>query len=159
MHYLVSLIVEADDKEEANVQAETVMIDLINLQELDWYQTRTDDSNLSGCWEPILLSDQKARTMVHETMQSQYEYFKQDIATIRFMLENYTDEQIFNENFGQHNNRFYLSRYQFSRASGCHTNESQIYDSNGDAITNYRSLEAYINDPAKLWLVRVNCHN
>ncbi len=158
MHYLVRLIVEADSAEEANSQADSVMMDLIEWREFDWYHTEADDSRWEDCWKPMRLSTKKARAMVQDAMQGQLAEFKQTIATIRIMLDSYSDEQIFNEEFQQVDGH-YLSRYQFSRASGYHANACQLFGEGGDSITSQKQLEWHLKDTARLWVVQVDCHN
>lgn len=158
MHYLVRLIVAADDADEANSEADSVMTDLIEWKEFDWYNTSTDDSRWEDCWSPIRLSTEKAQAMVQDVMQSQLAEFKQTIATIRLMLDSYSDEQIFNEDFEQVDGH-YLARYQFSRASGYHANACQLFGEGGDSITSQKQLNYYLKDTDRLWLVQVDCHN
>lgn len=104
------------------------------------------------------LSTKKAQAMVQDAMQGQLAEFKQTIATIRIMLDSYSDEQIFNEEFQQVDGH-YLSRYQFSRASGYHANACQLFGEGGDSITSQKQLEWYLKDTARLWVVQVDCHN
>lgn len=159
MHYLVRLIVEADNASEANSQADSVMMDLVEWKEFDWYQNEADGSRWHNCWKPARLYSKKAQAMVGDAMQCQLVEFKLALATIRLMLERYSDEQIFNEDFKQDVAGHYLSRYQFSRASGYHANACQLFDANGSAITNQRELDLLLKEPDGLWVVQVDCHN
>ena len=158
MHYLVRLIVEAENAEDANLEADRIMTDLVEWHEFDWYQTEADASRWEDCWKPMRLSTKKAQAMVRDAMQGQLAEFKQTIATIRIMLDSYSDEQIFNEEFQQVDGH-YLSRYQFSRASGYHANACQLFGEGGDSITSQKQLEWYLKDTARLWVVQVDCHN
>lgn len=159
MHYLVRLIIEADTAEEANSQADSVMMDLVEWREFDWYTMQDMESGWEGCWKPVRLTTKKAQAMVRKTMQDQLAEFKDTITTIRLMLDHYSDEQIFNEEFEQKTPGRYLSRYQFSKASGYHANACQLYDTTGNAITNQRELDMYLKEPKHLWVVQVDCHN
>lgn len=158
MHYLVTLIVPAEDAEEANSNADSIMMDLVEWREFDWYQTEAADSRWEDCWKPIKLSSKKAQTIVTDAMQGQLAEFKQTLATIRLMFDKYSDEQIFNEEFEQVPGH-YLSRWQFSRASGYHANACQLYGEGGDAIISQRELDGYLKDPKGCWVVQVDCHN
>jgi hypothetical protein len=159
MHYLVSLIVEADNADEANNRADSIMQDLIEREEFDWYSTAVDGSRWPNCWKPASLDDNKTIIILRDAINDQLTEFVRIMAVIRHMLDNYTDQQIFNENFEQVDNVGYLSRYQFSRASGYHGNVCQIYDTNGSTITNYRELNPLLSNTSRLWLVQVDCHN
>lgn len=158
MHYLVTLIVTAENAEEANSQADSTMMDLIEWKEFDWYHDTPDGSRWDGCWKPIKLSTKKAQAIVLDAMHGQLAEFKQTMSTIRLMLDNFSDEQIFNEEFTQADGH-YLSRYQFSRASGYHANACQLFGENGDTIINQRGLDYYLKDPKDQWVVQVDCHN
>jgi hypothetical protein len=158
MHYLVTLIVEGETAKDANDMADTTMMDLVEWKEFDWYQTDMDDSRWPNCWKPIKLSTKKAQILVNRAMQEQLDEFRQTIATIRIMLDKHSDEQIFNESFEQVDGH-YLSRYQFSKASGYHGNACQLFGCGGDSITTQRGLEYYLKDPKNLWVVQVDAHN
>lgn len=158
MHYLVSLIVPAENAEEANSVADSVMMDLVEWKEFDWYNQTAEDSRWEDCWKPIKLSRKKAQAIVANAMQEQLAEFKQTVSTIRVMFEKFSDEQIFNEEFEQVAGH-YFSRWQFSRASGYHGNACQLFGEGGDSITNQNQLDHYLKDPKNLWVVQVDCHN
>ena len=158
MHYLVRLIIEAPDAAEARNIAESTMDDLVEWREFDWYTTTAEDSRWEDCWKPMKMSTKKAQELVKDAMHGQLDEFKQTMATIRLMLDGYTNEQIYNEEFTQVDGH-YLSRYQFSRASGYHANACQLFGPGGDSITSQRGLEYYLKDTKNLWLVQVDAHN
>lgn len=158
MHYLVRLIVEADDAEEANHQADSMMMDLIEWREFDWYTMQDMESRWKGCWKPMRLSTKKAQETVLAAMQEQLAEFKQTLSAIRFMLDNYSDEQIFNEKFEQ-TGEHYLSRHQFTKASGYHANVCYLFGEGGDYITDQDHLNGYLENTDRLWVVQVDCHN
>ena len=158
MHYLVRLIVAADDADEAKSEADSVMTDLVEWREFDWYHDTADGSRWEDCRKPMRLSTKKAQALVQDAMQGQLAEFKDTLATIRLILDGCTDEQIFNEEFQQVDGH-YLSRYQFSRASGYHANACQLFGEGGDSITSQKQLEWYLKDTARLWVVQVDCHN
>ena len=158
MHYLVRFIVEADYSHQATSKVIGTLDGLVEAHEFDWYNTTAEGSRWKDCWKPIRLDTKKGQRIVQNTMQGQFTEFKQSLATIRHMLDGYTDEQIFNEEFEQVNGHF-LSRFQFLLASGYDTHASQLYDENGDAITNQVSLDTYLKNASKFWVVQVDCHN
>lgn len=53
MHYLVRLIVEAENAEDANLEADRIMTDLVEWHEFDWYQTEADASRWEDCWKTV----------------------------------------------------------------------------------------------------------
>lgn len=158
MHYLVRLIVQAGNIEEAISQADSIMFDLLERNEFDWYSTKDDESRRDECWKPVRLSTKKGLAIVQDAMQDQLAEFKDAMTTIRLMLDQYSDEQIFNEEFERTEGR-YLSRYQFSKASGYHANACQLFDTDGSHITSHHELDRYTADPTGAWVVQVDCHN
>ena len=158
MHYLVRLIVTGDTKEEANNEARWIMDELVEWHEFDWYTVTAEDSRWPDCWSPMRLSSKKAQSIVNETMSEQLEEFKRTMDSVRFILKNYTDEQIFNEEFEPVEGH-YLSRYQFSKASGYHGNACLLFGEGGDSITSQKHLDGYLKDTKNLWVVQVDCHN
>ncbi len=158
MHYLVRLIVKAQDAEEAKSVAETTMDDLVEWREFDWYTPDGLDSRWEDCWQPMKLSNKKAQASALSAMEGQFEEFKRTMDSIRLMMNRYTDEQIYNEEFEQVDGH-YLSRYQFSKASGYHGNTCQLFGPDCDSIISQSGLEYYLKDPKNLWLVQVDAHN
>ncbi len=158
MHYLVRLIVEAEDAEEANNHTECVMDDLIESREFDCYTISSGESRWEDCWRPVRLSSKEGQALVQDAMQGQFAEFKQAIEIIRIMCKQYNDEDIFNEKFEQTEEQ-YISRYEFSKAGGYHANGCRLFDTNGTSITNQKELGWYLKEPEGLWVVQVDCHN
>lgn len=158
MHYLVRIIVEAESADEANERADHIMTNLIEWREFDWYHTTADESRWINYWKPCRLGSKEGLARVKDAMAGQLSEFRQTMKTIRFMLDNYSDEQIFNEEFEQVKGH-YLTRYRFSVASGYHGNACQLFDTGGCHITNQRDLDRFTLNPKRLWVVQVDCHN
>jgi len=159
MHYLVNLIVEAKNADEANEAAVTIMDDLVEWHEFDWYTVDSEQSRWEGCWQPVRLNTKAARALVQTAMDEQYLCFKDTLETIRLMLENHTDEQIFNEVFDSKVTGRSFSRYQLYKASGYAASACQIFGQGGEYITSQRVLDMFLANSKNLWLVQVDCHN
>lgn len=157
MHYLVSVIVTADDAKEAKFEADRVMSDLVDWHDFDWYQTTNDSSRWENCWDPKKLISKEAQAMVASSMAEQREVFGETISTIRIMLNLYNDDEIFNEDFNKLE-EFRLSRHQFTKAGGYHGNTSRLFDTYGDVIYSQRQLDFYLREPDNLWVVQVDAH-
>lgn len=158
MHYLVRLIVEGEDINEAMSQARCVMDNLVEWREFDWYRYDGDDCAWEDYWKPARLDSETGKAWVKDAMDVQFVEFKHCMKAIRHMVLNYSDEQIFDEDFGE-NLEVHLSRYYFSKASGYHANACLLYDTNGASITDSEALEYYLQSPDNLWVVQVDCHN
>jgi len=158
MHYLVRLIIEAEDVEEVISQASSVMDNLVDWNEIDWYTYPDQESGWDDCWKPMKLESESGQAWVREAMDAQYDDFSRCMLSIRQMVLDYSDQEIFEEDFGEKSSN-YLSRYIFSKASGYHANSCQLYDTNGSSITNRGDLSYYLKDPENLWVVQVDCHS
>jgi hypothetical protein len=158
MHYLVRLIIEADDSATAIDQAKCAMDALIEQREFDWYREEGDESAWEGCWKPMPLESNTAKAWIKDAMDSQFAEFNHSMTAIRHMVLNYNNEQIFDEDFGE-NREMHPSRYYFSKASGYHANASLLYDTYGSAITSNTDLRSYIDQSKSYWVIQVDCHN
>lgn len=158
MHFLVQFIVEADNVDEANNQVENALTNLIEWGDFDWYNDSPETSRWADCWKPTRLTEEATKVMVQETMNEQFKEFKESLAAIRFMLENYNDEHIFNGRFDQGTSKHYLSRYQLTVASGHGGIPRQLYG-DSSAIASQRELDWYLEKPERLWVVQVDCHS
>lgn len=158
MHFLVRFIVDAESADEANERTRDILDTLVERGEFDWYNDDLGDSRWLNCWKPIRLSSKRGMAIVTQAMAGQFEDFKRTMEIVRYMVTTYSDEQVFNEEFEKHPD-YYLSRYQFSIASGYHGNSCQLFDSEGDYITSQKVLNMYTQDTSNTWVVRVDCHN
>jgi len=166
MHYLIKLIVEAETAEDALLEADSDAETLIEWQEFDWY-------DMNGRWgdsKAYKITSKKGKELLKEGMKSTRSEFDNAIKTVRYMLDNFSEEEIYNESFPKWNDMTlppevsFLSRWQFSRAGG-RGNSIYVYAVNGDIwggkIENDKSLESILKDNGdrKLWVVPVDFHN
>jgi hypothetical protein len=158
MHFLIRLVVEAGTEKDANCAAESLMDELVQQGEFDWYNLDPDSTRWPECGKPVQLSTKKGQAWVADALKTEYEEFLQTMNTIRLMCKNYNDDQIFNEEFDQTTEHYY-SRYQFSRACGYHANACYLYGEDGASIVNQHELDRYLDAPSKYWVVQVNCHS
>lgn len=157
--YLVRFIIEADNAQEAKDNTECILSDLLERQEFDWYSEANEKSGWSDCWEPVQLSSKRGQAWLQDAIVEQLEEFQQSMETVRYMVTNFSDMQIFNEEFGKNPPGLYLSRYQLSKASGYYGNACRLFDTNGDHITSQKLLDMYTANPTGSWVVQVDCHS
>ncbi len=166
MHYLIKLVVQADSAEDALYEAQNDAETLVEWQEFDWFQ-------LEGRWgesKAHKVTSKEGKRLLKEAMESNRAEFDNAILTIRYMLENFSDDDIYNEQFpkwDKDSNTFpdgvvFPSRWQFSRAGG-RGNSIYAYAVNGNVwggkIENDKSLETILKDNDNLWVVPVDFHN
>ena len=162
MHYLVGMIVKAESAEEALEVAEQ---DADTLVEQGYY----DYHSFEGRWgesEALPLGSEKAQQIIKELMEADRADFDRGIEAVRYMIENYTDDQIYNETFSKEdkeNTSFYLSRYQFgvlynnNSGGGVFALDGDLWGSKLDKDADLK----YILDKGTddLWLVTADFHN
>lgn len=158
MHYLVRLIIDGDDIDTVMDQARYVMDSLVEQREFDWYRTESDDSAWEDCWKPVPFDSETGKAWVKDAIDAQFDELKHSMQVIRHMVQNYSDEQIFDESFGE-KPAMHLSRYYFSKASGYHANAALLYDTFGTTIPNNTGLKDFIDESKHYWVIQVDCHN
>ena len=158
MHYFVHLVIGGDDIDTVMDQARCVMDNLIEQHEFDWYRTEDDNCTWADCWKPVPLDSDTGKAWVTDAIDAQFSEFKHSMRAIRYMVQNHSDEQIFDEDFGD-KPEMHLSRYYFSKASGCHANAALLYDTYGTAIPNNADLRRCVDEAMNDWVIQVDCHN
>lgn len=164
MHYLARLIVEANTAKEAMELVNQDLDDLVERNEFDWY-------DLNGRWgksKAFGINSKTGKKLIAEGMEESRREFGVAMDHIRYMVDNYTDDQIYNEEFDKNKETpkgiYHLSRYMFSAADSNGGN-SVIYLMNGNIwggrIRNGRDLSRALNykTRSKLWVIPVDCHN
>lgn len=161
MHYLVKLIVKAETAEEAVQQAESDATTMVEYGYIDWY-------DMDGRWgksKAYGVKTKKGKELIAEGMAENRAEFDRAMAAIRYMMENYSDDEIYEENFtqvDQKQSEHYLSKYQFTIASGT-SNAAVCYAMDGDLwgsrIDNDKDLGHVLGVDGKLWVVPVDVHN
>lgn len=166
MHYLVRLLVKADDEKEALSAAERDAEDLVEQGEFDWY-------DFDGRWgrsKAYRSTSKKGKELIETGIQYRRDDFDNALKTIRYMLDNYTDDQIFNEEFDKvrealDEDNIYVSRHAFWNACSYVYNGPYVIAADGNlwgsVINNKRELGIVLeqNKTEKLWVVPVDFHN
>ena len=164
MHYLVKLIVEAPTSADALVMAERDADELVERGDFDWYtlKGRWGDSKACG------VNSQKGKILIKQGMEANRQQFDDALKHIRYMLQNYSEEEIYNEDFRRDeklpDGLWYISRYNFTLAGGG-PNAACVYavDSNlwGSRIDNDKDLKVVLSNKGdrKLWVVPVDFHS
>jgi hypothetical protein len=163
MHYLVKMLVTADNAKEALEEAYTDCETMVEQGIIDWF-------DMNGRWgesKAYSVKTKAGQKLIREAMDCNRKEFDRALEAIRYMFENYTDDQIYNEEFtktDQKESEHYLSRYQFTIASG-RTNAAALYAMGyelwGSRVENDKDLEHILenNKDKKLWVVPVDVHN
>lgn len=163
MHYLIRIIVEAKGKRSALAKAEYTAESLVESDDFDSYR-------LDGPWgksQGHKLSSPEGRKLIESGMEATRRNFDEAMQHVRYMVEHYTDDQIYTDKFDRAEGEklpegvSFLSRWQFFRAYGStHTcNVCGSDDIWGGPIENDHDLEAATEGKRNLWVVLVDFYN
>lgn len=169
MHYLINVIVKGESVTEALQNAKYGAEEMTDQQhgaDFDWY----DMDGRWGASEAHKITSTTGKGLLARGMKTTREEFGNAIKACLYMLENYSDDQIFNEDFGDWDDVkdklpegiFSLSRWQFSRAGG-HGNCCYVYapdyDIWGGKVENQKDLNSILEKNNNLWVVPIDFHN
>jgi len=161
MHYLVKLIVEAPDRETALAAAESDADELVESGKFDWF-------TLTGRWgesQAFKIETEEAIEMLKDGLAAARDEFDEGMKVVKFMLANYTDDEIYNGTFDRSiaPEFMYLSRYQFARVSGDTTTAGIYANGNiwGGRVDTQKELDIIYkeNKDNNRWVVPVDFHN
>lgn len=163
MHYLAKLLVQGDNAAEALENARTDAEQLVEWGKFDWY-------DMDGRWgtsKAYSVTSKKGKELIEEGMKANREEFDRALESIRYMMDRYSDDDIYEENFDRRDPNgegIYVSNYMFSIAGG-DPSGPYVYAQDGDIwggkVERERSLKNILEDnkDKKLWVVPVDFHN
>lgn len=157
MHKLIRVIVDAADEAEAKSKAESIILDKCgeNGQPFDWYNMEPDRWDESG--KAYKLTGQKGKKLLKDGFQYQRDEFDNAIKAVRSMLANYTDDQIFHEDFGDKEARdkldYFASKYQFSRV---YDGGQFVYADYGECVETPEQFDKYYKNYSHVVCVDVH---
>lgn len=160
MHYLVRLIVKADSATDALENADSYAQELVERGDFDWY-------DMNGRWgksKAVRLSTETGTKMLIDAMQTIRNEFSDNINTVRYMLNTFTNEQIFNNDYSSDEgkrpeNVGFISRYSMGKAGN---GQGYIYsESYGGSIDSQKDLDFALKGEnlKSLWVISVDFHN
>jgi hypothetical protein len=168
MHYLIKLLVVGDNAKDALTSAESYAKKLCGdgngSGTFDWY-------DMHGRWgdsKAYKLESKEGQAILKEGMEGTRREFNSAMAHVRYMVEHFTDDEIYNgtlklpEGKEKPENVYYLSRWQFLRAYGG-GNGVYVYSEDwGEAIDCDKDLIAATGEykpEGQQWVVAVDFHN
>ena len=159
MHYLIKLIVSGENKEDALDKAKSFAADLVEYNEFDWY-------DFDGRWgksEAFAVDSEEGKKLIESGMKDTRNEFDRAIEAVRYMVANFTDEQIYEGDMkynAPETDGIYLSRYMFSVADG-RGNSTYVYAEGwgSTGIENEKSLKSAMSYDDAKWVVAVDFHN
>lgn len=155
MHYLIRLLTTGADRDEARANALTCADALVEQGEFDWYDP--DSARIHK------LASELGKKAVEGALARNRDEFMHAIHVIRLMLRDFTDEQMYQEQFDLPDGSapgYYASRYQFEQAG----DDGPVYlygdhDVWGGKIMNDRQYQDATDSKDGLWVTSMNFHN
>jgi hypothetical protein len=155
MHYLIRLLTTGADTGEARANALAYADTLVDQGEFDWYDPDSARTHK--------LASELGKKAVEGALARNRDEFMHAIHVIRLMLRDFTDEQIYQEQFDLPDGAapgYYASRYQFEQAG----DDGPVYvygdhDVWGGKIMNDRQYQDATDSKDGLWVTSVKFHN
>jgi len=165
VHYLVRIISQAPDREAAYKQAVDTADQLVSDGTYDYYVADSEHSIQVG--ETFRVSSLLGKTAVEEALKWQKAAFMRAMGAIRIMLEQFTDEQMYQNEYPApadgSEREYWPHRWQFHVAAGDQTSTFLYRDTllGAGAIQNDTEYQTIVeaHDPQELWVTGFNFHN
>lgn len=155
MHYLVGILSQRASRKEAHENAVSYADSLVEQGEFDYH-----DGEQSKTYE---LTSAVGKRAVEGALAANRRAFDDAIQVARLMLERYTDEQIYNDDYPDDGRDYYASRWQFSQVGDGHC---YLYaDLSGDQgiwsgkVSNDREYELAIAGRDNVYITPIGFHN
>lgn len=166
MHFLIKVLVPGANVTEALQNAHDAADDMTNPEfgtDFDWYNMDGDRWSV----EAHKVTSKRGKELIKEGMEGTRREFNEAIKTILYTLENFSDDEIFNEDFQNKEGRepmpegvHYLSRWQFGRVG--HHGTCYLYAPNpeiwGGRVENDKDLKSILDNNKNLWVVPIDFH-
>jgi len=174
MHALIYAIVYAHNEEEALEKAKNIFADLVERNVFDYFATfdmtpfspRDRWGNIPAVMNAL---HPDAMKRISDAMDMTWKEFKENITTVRKLLDTYTDEEIFEEEAkvekSKEFNPIHIARHYFDCVARSEGPGVFLYDNDGAGITSRRVLKYVMNkwndkeyEDLDIWLVPADVH-
>lgn len=155
MHYTIRLLTTGENREEAHSNALAYADRLVDEGEFDYYDRDSARTHK--------LASELGKKAIEGALARNREEFMHAIHVVRLMLRDFTDEQIYQEQFDLPDGAapgYWASRYQFDQAG----DNGPVYlyadhDVWGGRIMNDRQYQDATDSKDDLWVTSVRFHN
>lgn len=156
MHKQISVLTMGKSRIEAHDRAIGFVQDLIEQGEYDYHMEGSPNATTHK------LTSEMGQLLVEHALTATRRDFDLSIKAARLMLQEFTDDQIYNQQYGEpdpdHPREYWPSRWQFSQVGdGDHYlyGERDVW---GEAICNDRDYENATEGRDDLWITEVGVH-
>lgn len=151
MHYSIRILTQGANKDEARATAFDYADALVDLGEFDYYDAEDVKT--------YRLASELGKKAVEGALARNREEFMLSLQAVRLMLQEFTDEQIYQDDYPPEKRDYYASRWQFSQVG---EGRSYLYGDRaiwGEAIRNDKDFQAATEGHANLWVTSMDFHN
>jgi hypothetical protein len=161
MHKLIRIIGTAEGQDTAAEQAYAFADDLVERGEFDHYAVQSERHEESGY--TFSLAEDAGQLLVAEALNANRVEWERALKVVRYMLDHYSDEAMYQDAYDDPPTDVYISRHQFAIVAG-YTHDSWIYGDEslwGDKIRNDRDYKMAIEDIelGQLWVTCLDMHH
>jgi hypothetical protein len=157
MHYPTVILTQAEQQEEAHDKAIQFANELLLTGDYDYFNANGERWEESG--KTYALASEAGKRAVELALTANRRTFDMALHAARMMLQEFTDEQIYQEDFGEGERNYLPSRWQFG----------QVYDATpyiygdhdvwgGEAIRNDTDYQAATENQGNLWVTCLDFH-
>ena len=151
MHYLIGILTQGETKREARGNALSFADELVSRGEFDFY-----DSQRARTYQ---LASALGKKAVEGALAANRREFDTALHAVKLMLQEFSDEQIYQDDYPPEPRDYYASRYEFTQVGDGHC---YLYGDNavwGEKIRNEKDHQAATVDHDNLWVTCMGFHN
>ena len=151
MHYRIGILTAGATRHEARDNAVAFADELVTRGEFDYYDARRART--------YQLASALGRKAIDGALAANRKEFDTALRAVKLMLQEFTDEQIYQDDYPPDERDYYASRYEFTQVGDGHC---YLYGDNGiwgEKIRNDKDYEAATAQHDNLWVTCMGFHN
>jgi hypothetical protein len=151
MHYFIRILTEGETRKQAHDNALDFAEDLVERGEFDSY-----DYPHAKTYK---LASALGKKTVEAALRANRQEFDVAIQAARLMLQEFTDEQLYQDEYPPEPRAYYASRWQFSQVGDTRSFMYGDHGVWGEKIRNDRDYQAATEGHDNLWVTCMGFHN
>jgi hypothetical protein len=151
VHYLIGILTEGETRHQARANAVAFADELVTRGEFDYY-----DKQRARTYTLVSALGKKA---VEGALAANRREFDAALHAVKLMLQEFTDEQIYQDDYPPEPRDYFASRYEFTQVGDGHC---YLYGNNavwGEKIRNEKDYQAATAAHDNLWVTCMGFHN
>ena len=151
MHYLIGILTEGETRREAHDNALAFADGLVSGGAFDYYDAQRARTHK--------LASALGKKAVDGALAANRREFDAALQAVKLMLQEFTDEQIYQDEYPAEPREYYASRYEFTQVGDGHC---YLYGDNavwGEKIRNEKDYQAAAADHDNLWVTCMGFHS